>query len=147
MRWSIFWSTPGRFKLVCAKDYLFPDIRSLHGAVLVLTASLYPYVYLLARSGFVEQSGAAHEVARALGANGQRRFFRVGLPLAWPAIAAGVAIVMMETINDFGTVEFFGIQTLTTGIFTVWLEAGNAGGAAQIACVGLVLIMALFAVD
>ena len=130
-----------------AKDYLFPDIRSLHGAVLVLTASLYPYVYLLARSGFVEQSGAAHEVARALGANGQRRFFRVGLPLAWPAIAAGVAIVMMETINDFGTVEFFGIQTLTTGIFTVWLEAGNAGGAAQIACVGLVLIMALIAVD
>lgn len=130
-----------------AQDYYFPDIRSRFGAVFVLTGSLYPYVYLLARAGFIEQSGAAHEVARALGARGLRRFWRVGLPLAWPAIAAGAAIVMMETVNDFGTVEFFGVQTLTTGIFSVWLEAGNAGGAAQLAGVGLAVILVLVALE
>ncbi len=126
-----------------ARDYYFPDIRSIYGAIFVLTVSLYPYVYLLARMGFIEQSGRAHEVARALGAGPFRRFWRIGLPLARPAIAAGTAIVMMETVNDFGAVDFFGVQTLTTGIFTVWLEAGNAGGAAQIACVILALILGL----
>lgn len=130
-----------------ARDYFFPDIRSLYGAIFALTASLFPYVYLLARAGFMEQSGRAHEVARALGAGPFRRFWRIGLPLARPAIAAGTAIVMMETVNDFGAVDFFGVQTLTTGIFTVWLEAGNAGGAAQIACVVLALILALVVVE
>lgn len=130
-----------------ARDYFFPDIRSLYGAIFVLSASLYPYVYLLARAAFREQSGSAHEVARALGAGAFRRFRAVGLPLARPAIAAGVAIVMMETVNDFGTVDYFGVQTLTTGIFTVWLEAGNAGGAAQIACVILAVILALVALE
>ncbi|MDA9865510.1 iron ABC transporter permease [bacterium] len=130
-----------------ARDYFFPDIRSRYGAIFVLTASLYPYVYLLARAGFMEQSGRAHEVARALGAGPLRRFWRIGLPLARPAIAAGTAIVMMETVNDFGAVDFFGVQTLTTGIFTVWLEAGNAGGAAQIACVILALILGLVGIE
>lgn len=130
-----------------ARDYFFPDIRSLYGAVFVLTLSLYPYVYLLARAGFREQSGSAHEVARALGAGAFRRFWAIGMPLARPAIAAGTAIVMMETVNDFGTVDFFGVQTLTTGIFSVWLEAGNAGGAAQIACVILAMILALVALE
>lgn len=130
-----------------ARDYAFPEIRSLAGAVFVLTASLYPYVYLLARVGFREQSGAAHEVARALGADGFRVFRKVGLPLARPAIVAGTAIVMMETVNDFGTVDYFGVQTLTTGIFSVWLEAANAGGAAQIACVVMALIFALVALE
>jgi len=130
-----------------AQDYLFPDIRSRSGAIFVLAASLYPYVYLLARAGFREQSGAAHDVARALGANGLKRFWRVGLPLARPAIVAGTAIVMMETVNDFGTVDYFGVQTLTTGVFSVWLEAGNAGGAAQIATVILALIFALVALE
>lgn len=139
MRSAFGWST--------AKDYFFPDIRSLYGAIFVLTASLYPYVYLLARAAFREQSGSAHEVARALGARAFRRFWSVGMPLARPAIAAGTAIVMMETVNDFGTVDFFGVQTLTTGIFTVWLEAGNAGGAAQIACVILAMILALVALE
>ncbi|WP_299837599.1 iron ABC transporter permease [uncultured Jannaschia sp.] len=126
-----------------AADYAFPDIRSLPSAVLVLSLSLYPYVYLLARAAFSEQSGAGFEVAGALGAGAWRRFWRVGLPLARPAIAAGVAVAMMETVNDFGTVDFFGVQTLTTGIFSTWLSGGNAGGAAQIACVVLVLIAAL----
>ena len=130
-----------------SRDYFFPDIRSLYGAIFALTASLFPYVYLLGRVGFLEQSGRAHEVARALGAGPFRRFWRIGLPLARPAIAAGTAIVMMETVNDFGAVDFFGVQTLTTGIFTVWLEAGNAGGAAQIACVVLALILLLVVIE
>ena len=135
------------FGWVDARDYFFPDIRTRYGAIFVLAMSLYPYVYLLARAGFREQSGAAHEVARALGAGAFRRFWTIGMPLARPAIAAGTAIVMMETVNDFGTVDFFGVQTLTTGIFSVWLEAGNAGGAAQIACVILALILTLVALE
>jgi iron(III) transport system permease protein len=126
-----------------ARDYRFPEIRSAGAAIVVLSAALYPYVYLLARAAFREQSGGAYEVARALGAGPVGVFFRVGLPLARPAIAAGAALAMMETVNDFGVVDFFGVQTLTTGIFTVWLSAGNVGGAAQLATVILVLILAL----
>lgn len=126
-----------------ARDYWFPEIRSRWAAVVVLAAALNPYVYLLARTAFREQSGGIYEVARALGAGPWARFWRVGLPLARPAIAAGSAIVMMETVSDFGVVDFFAVQTLTTGIFTTWLEMGDAGGAAQIALVilGLVLLL------
>lgn len=126
-------------------DYAFPAIRTRTAAVIVLSAALYPYVYLLARAAFREQSGAGFEVARALGVGPFGRFWRVGLPLARPAIAAGVAIVMMETVNDFGTVDYFAVQTLTTGIFTVWLQAGNLGGAAQLAsCVlGMIVLLVL----
>ena len=126
-----------------AKDYWFPAIRTRSAAIVVLSAALYPYVYVLARAAFREQSGAGYEVARALGVGPIGRFIRVGLPLARPAIAAGVAVVMMETVNDFGTVDFFAVQTLTTGIFSVWLQGGNLGGAAQIAaCVlGLVILL------
>ncbi|PIL20507.1 iron ABC transporter permease [Puniceibacterium antarcticum] len=130
-----------------ARDYWFPQIRSMGAAVLVLGAALYPYVYLLARAAFREQSGSAEEVAQSLGAGALGRFFRVGLPLARPAIAAGVAIVMMETVNDFGAVDYFAVQTLTTGIFSVWLQSGNAGGAAQIACVVLVLVILLVSLE
>ena len=126
-----------------ARDYWFPEIRSMGAAIIVLSASLYPYVYLLSRAAFREQSGASEEVAMSLGAGALARFWRVGLPLARPAIAAGVAIVMMETVNDFGTVDFFAVQTLTTGIFSVWLESNNAGGAAQIASVVLTLVIML----
>lgn len=131
------------FGWASARDYAFPQIRSRWAAAVVLAASLFPYVYLLARAAFREQSGGVYEVARALGAGPWGRFFRVGLPLARPAIAVGVAIVMMETINDFGTVDFFAVQTLTTGIFTVWLEQSNAAGAAQIALVILLVILGL----
>ncbi|WP_102109880.1 ABC transporter permease [Oceaniglobus roseus] len=130
-----------------SRAYWFPPIRSRGAAVIVLAASLYPYVYLLARAGLREQSGCAYEVARALGAGPVALFWRVGLPLTRPAIAAGVAIVMMETVNDFGVVEYFAVQTLTTGIFSVWLETGNAGGAAQIACVILALVLGLVALE
>ena len=130
-----------------ARDYWFPEIRSNAAAVLVLSMALYPYVYLLSRAAFREQSGCSYEVARALGTGPLGLFWRVGLPLARPAIAAGAAVVMMETVNDFGVVEYFAVQTLTTGIFTVWLESNNAGGAAQIATVVLALILVLLALE
>ncbi|HCQ67003.1 MAG TPA: iron ABC transporter permease [Rhodobacteraceae bacterium] len=133
----------GLFGWDSARDYWFPEIRSRGAAVVVLAAALNPYVYLMARTAFREQSGGIYEVARALGSGPIARFWRVGLPLARPAIAAGTAIVMMETVSDFGVVEFFAVQTLTTGIFTTWLEMGNAGGAAQLSLVilGLVLLL------
>jgi len=135
------------FGWTSARDYAFPEIRSRSSAVIVLAAALYPYVYLMARNAFREQSVGVLDVSRALGCGPWGSFWRVGLPLARPAIAAGVAIVMMETANDFGTVEYFAVQTLTTGIFTVWLEASNAGGAAQIALVMLGLIFILVAME
>lgn len=135
------------FGWTSARDYWFPEIRSRGAAILVLSVSLYPYVYLLTRAALREQSGGTYEVARALGAGPFGRFRRVGLPLARPAIAAGCAIVMMETVNDFGVVEFFAVQTLTTGIFSVWLEGGNAGGAAQISSVILVMILFLMGME
>ncbi len=130
-----------------ARDYWFPQIRSRWAAVVVLAAALNPYIFLLARAAFREQSGCSYEVARALGAGPFARFWRVGLPLARPAIAAGAAIVMMETVSDFGVMDYFAVQTLTTGIFTTWLEMGNAGGAAQIAMVILGLVLALVALE
>ena len=128
-------------------DYMFPEIRSRGIAILVLTSALYPYVYFLTRSVFRTQSGAAIEVSRALGCGPVSSFFRVGLPLARPAIAASVAIVMMETLNEFGAMEFFAVQTLTTGIFSVWLDGSNAGGAAQLACVILAFVFVLVVLE
>jgi iron(III) transport system permease protein len=135
LRYVFGWTSP--------RDYMFPEIRSRGIAILVLAFALYPYVYFLTRSVFRTQSGAAIDVARALGCGPVSSFFRVGLPLARPAVVASVAIVMMETLNEFGAMEFFAVQTLTTGIFSVWLEANNAGGAAQIASVILVFILLL----
>ena len=130
-----------------ARDYWFPEIRSTWAAVLVLSAALYPYVYLLTRQALREQSGGIYEVARALGTGGWGLFWRLGLPLARPAIAAGVALALMETVADFGTVTHFGVQTLTTGVFSTWLNGGNAGGAAQIAGVIMSLILILVAME
>ncbi len=126
-----------------ARDYWFPEIRSLGGAAIVLAASLYPYVYLMVRTALAEQSAAAFDVARTLGAGPVARFLRLGAPLSRPAIAAATAVVMMETVNDFGTVDYFSVQTLTTGIFTTWLEARNAAGAAQLAVAMLAVVFAL----
>jgi iron(III) transport system permease protein len=102
---------------------------------------------MLARAAFREQPGGSYEVARALGAGPLALALRVGLPLARPAIAAGTAIVMMETVNEYGVMSFFSVQTLTTGIFSTWLEAGNVGGAAQIACLILAVILTLMALE
>jgi iron(III) transport system permease protein len=130
-----------------AKDYVFPEVHSLGFATIVLAAAFYPYVYLLARAAFREQSGGTYEVARALGAGPWGLFWRVGLPLARPAIAAGLALVLMETVADFGTVQHFAVQTLTTGVFSTWLNGDNAGGAAHLAGVILVLILGLIFVE
>lgn len=130
-----------------ARDYWFPNVRTIWSAGLVLTLSLYPYVYLLARAAFREQSVCALEVARSLGCGPWATFFRVALPLARPAIAAGVAIVAMETLNDFGAVDYFAVRTLTAGVFSVWLEGANSGGAAQISCVILIFVLALLGLE
>ncbi len=133
----------GWFGWETARDYWFPRIRSLEAAIVVLASALYPYVYLLTRAALHEQSGSAYEVARALGTGPVGLFARVGLPLARPAIVAGAAIAMMEAVADYGVVSYFGVQTLNTGIFTTWLERRNAGGAAQIACAMLAIIVLL----
>lgn len=130
-----------------ARDYWFPQVRTRWMAIIVLAAALYPYVYFVARVAFRDQSGSAQDVARALGCGPWGVFWRVGLPLARPAIAAGVAMALMEAVADYGTVAHFGVQTLTTGLFSTWLTAGNAGGAAQIAVLVLVLIFVLTAVE
>lgn len=135
------------FGWTSAKDYWFPPVRSMGSAILVLASAYAPYVYLLARAAFREQSGNAYEVARALGEGGWGVFRRLGLPLARPAIVAGVALAAMETVNDFGAVSYFGVQTLTTGIFSVWLSAGNAGGAAQLSLVSMAVIFALMGAE
>jgi len=150
-----FWEYAGPFQTMIrdlfgfssASDYWFPEVRSRNSAIFVFAVSLYPYVYLLSRAAFKEQSTCALETSRALGCGPWASFWKVGLPLARPAVVVGVAIVMMETLNDFGAVEFFAVQTLTTGIFTVWLEASNSGGAAQIATVILALVMLLLMLE
>jgi len=126
-----------------ARDYAFPAVRSLGGGIFLLSLCLYPYVYWLARSAFLGQGGRQVEAARLLGQGAFGAFWWVGLPLARPALVAGVLIVWMETINDIGAVEHFGIQTLTVGIFDVWLHLGRPDGAAQIALVLLALVALL----
>lgn len=115
------------------RDYWFPEVRSLGGAAFMLVLVLYPYVYLLARASFLQQSGTTFLAARALGSSAWSAFFRVSLPLARPAIAGGVLLAVMETIADFGTVAYFGVQTFATGIYTSWFTLADRGGAAQLA--------------
>ena len=130
-----------------SRDYWFPEIRSMGSAAFVLTLSLYPYVYLMTRAAFREQSVCALEVGRALGCGPWGVFWRVGLPLARPGVVVGTAIVCMETMADFGAVDFFAVQTLTRGIFSIWLDTHNAGGAAQIAVVMLIFVMVLLVLE
>ena len=137
----------GMFGWPSAREYWFPQVRAHWAAIMVLAGALYPYVYLLARAAFRETPAAGYETARALGCGRLALFWRVGLPMARPAIATGVALALMETVADYGTVQHFGVQTLTTGIFSTWLNGGNAGGAAQIAGVVLVLIFVLVALE
>jgi iron(III) transport system permease protein len=121
-------------------DYLFPDIRSLYGAVFVLTLALYPYVYLAARASFVQQSVCVLEVARTLGRTPIETFWAVALPMARPALAAGVALVAMECVGEFGALQHLGISTLTVSVFSTWLARGSLPGAAQLALLTLVLV-------
>nr|WP_316657118.1 iron ABC transporter permease [uncultured Gellertiella sp.] len=129
------------------QDYWFPNVHSMGGAVLVLSSVLYPYVYLACRSMFLMQGRAAADVARTLGASPLKVFFRVQLPMARPAIAVGLSLVMMESLNDIGTVEYLGVNTLTFAIYDSWLNRGSLAGAAQLACILLVMAAALIAFE
>jgi iron(III) transport system permease protein len=124
-------------------DHWFPEIRSLGGCILVMSSVLYPYVYLSARAMFLTQSAAMLEVARTLGAGRLELFRTVALPLARPALAVGLSLALLEALNDIGASEYLGVRTLTVSIYTTWLNRGSLGGAAQIACVMLVLVIAL----
>lgn len=130
-----------------ARDYWFPEIRTLEGATLMIGLVLYPYVYLLARAAFLEQSPSLFAVSRSLGHSAISTFFRVVLPIARPAIAVGLSLVLMETLNDFGTVDFFAVQTLTAGLFDTWMNLGNLGGAAQIATTMLIFVVILVTLE
>lgn len=130
-----------------SRDYWFPEIRSLGGAVSMMTLVLYPYVYLLARAAFLEQSVCVLEVSRTLGRGPWRSFFTVALPLARPAIVIGISLVIMETLNDFGTVDFFAVDTFTVGIYDVWLNMNNLSGAAQLASVLLLFVLGLIVLE
>jgi iron(III) transport system permease protein len=125
-------------------EYLFPSIRSLGGAIAMLTLVLYPYVYLLTRAAFLEQSICVLDVSRTLGCGPWGSFLRVAVPLARPAIVAGLSLALMETLADYGTVQYFGISTFTTGIFRTWFGLGNAAAAAQLAAVLLAAVFILF---
>ena len=124
-------------------DYWFPEIRSTGGAALVMTAVLFPYVYMTTRIVFLMQGRNIADVARTLGAGPFKVFWRVLLPVAKPAIAAGVALVLMETLNDIGASEYLGVRTLTFSIYSTWLNRGSLEGAAQIAMVMLVVVLFL----
>ena len=128
-------------------DYWFPELQSLWGVSLMLTLVLYPYVYFLARSAFLEQSPTALDVARTLGHGGRDRFFKVALPLARPSIAAGLALAMMETLADFGTVQYFGINTFTTVIYRTWFGMGDPIAAGQLSSALLLFVVALVVVE
>ncbi len=130
-----------------ASDYWFPEIRSLPGAAAMMALVMYPYVYLMARAAFLEQSVATLDAARILGCSPWRSFVLVSLPMARPSIAVGLALVSMETLNDFGTVDYFAVRTLTAGIYDVWLGMGNLGGAAQIASVMLTFVVLLITLE
>ncbi len=126
-----------------ARDYWFPNVRSMGGAIAMMGLVLYPYVFLMARTSFLEQSPYLQDVSRLMGKSRLQTFLFVSLPIARPAISVGVALALMETMNDFGTVDFFAVHTLTAGLFDVWLNMNNLGGAAQIAMtmLGFVLIL------
>ena len=125
------------------REFRLPDIRSMPGAILLLSLVLYPYVYLPTRAMFMTQSANLVEAARALGTTRRQVFRRVALPLARPAIAVGVSLALMETLNDIGASEFLGVRSLTISIYTTWVTRSDLPGAAQISLAMLVLVVAL----
>jgi len=128
-------------------DYWFPEVRSLSGAALMFVCVLYPYVYLLMRSAFLERGASAFEAARSLGLNPWAAFWRISLPLARPALAAGVSLALMETLADYGTVAYFAVPTFTTGIYRAWFSLGDRTAAAQLATALLVFVLLLVVIE
>ncbi|WP_422394003.1 ABC transporter permease [Pontivivens ytuae] len=129
------------------RDYWFPEVRSTGGAAAMLIICLYPYVYLLARAAFRQQSASAYLAARTLGQGPWQAFRRVSLPMARPAIAGGVALTVMETIADYGTVSYFGVQTFSTGIYQAWFSMGDRAAAAQLALCLLAFALLLATIE
>ncbi len=125
----------------------FPDLRSLPGACFIMAMTLYPYVYIPARWSFERQSARQIEAARSLGARGAGLFFRIALPLAWPAIMAGLTLALLETLNDIGATQYLGVQSLTVATFTTWTVRDNLAGAAQMALVLLAIVTSLIAFE
>lgn len=128
-------------------DYWFPEIRSLGGAIAMFSFVLYPYVFLLTRSTLIVQSTNVIDAARSLGANSIERLFSIIIPLARPAIAAGVTLALMETLADYGTVQYFGVDTFTTGIFRAWFGFGEPVTAAQLSSLLMLTVFALFLLE
>ncbi|WP_086981594.1 ABC transporter permease [Vibrio aphrogenes] len=129
--------------LLSPQDYWFPDLRTLPGAIVILSLVLYPYVYLLARSAFMEQNRSLLQSARLLNCTPWQSFVRVSLPLARPAIAVGLSLVAMETLGDFGTVSYFAVSTLTTAVYDTWLGYSNLTAAAKISALMLLVMVLL----
>ncbi|MEX2649526.1 MAG: iron ABC transporter permease [Alphaproteobacteria bacterium] len=129
------------------RDYWFPPVRSLGGAIAMFVLVLYPYVYLIARASFLQQSVCVLDASRMLGLGPWRGFVRVALPLARPAIAAGTALALMETVSDFGTVSYFGVQTFTTGIYKTWFSLGDRTTACQLAALLLLVVLAILGLE
>jgi len=128
-------------------DYWFPEIRSLGGAIMVLSLVLFPYVYLITRAAFLQQSTATMEAGRSLGLTPWQSFWRLALPLARPAIVTGTTLALMETLADYGTVQYFGVTTFTTGIFRTWYGLGDLQGALQLAAMLLVAVIFLIMLE
>lgn len=135
IRWMLGFDSPRQFRL--------PDLRSMPGAIFVLGFVLYPYVYMTARAMFMTQPAHLMEAARMLGENRRGAFFRVALPLARPALAVGLSLALLETLNDIGASEFLGVNTLTVAVYTTWITRSDLAGAAQIACAMLFMVVAL----
>ncbi|MEP0581963.1 iron ABC transporter permease [Roseibium sp.] len=131
------------FGFKTSRDYWFPEIRSLGGAVFVMSAVLYPYVYLTTRASFLVQSASVLDVSRTLGASPWRVFLKVALPLSRPAAAVGVSLALMECLNDIGAVTFFGVKTLTFSVYDTWLNRSSLSGAAQLALAMLLMVFLL----
>ncbi len=130
-----------------ARDYWFLEIRSIGGAISMLSLVLYPYVYLLTRAAFLEQSSITLEASRSLGMDPWKSFFHVALPMARPAIITGLSLALMETLADFGTMEYFGVTTFTTGIFRTWFGLGDPTAASQLASLLLFFVFVLIVVE
>lgn len=133
------WSTP--------QDYMFPEVRSAAGAGLVLSLVLYPYVYLAAQAAFMRQAQNQFDVARTLGKGSIAAFFSAVLPAALPAIGVGITLALLETLNDVGAAQFFGLQTLTYGVYTLWLGENNLGGAALLAVLLFASVLCLYLIE
>ena len=130
-----------------SSDYNFPQIRSLSGAAIILSLVLYPYVYMLAFAAFQQRSSTLFNAARSLGASPYRAFFKVALPAARPAIAAGLALVLMETLADFGVVDYFAVPTFSTGIFRTWFAMGEKAAAIKLAAMMFIFVIILVLIE